>query len=64
MTAVRVTVSPPRFYLAGMRIHHGLTGVVLLAAGLASRRRCLFAVGALLVAEDWPDWPFSPFDRR
>jgi hypothetical protein len=62
MTALRVTAHPPRCYVAGLRVHHGLTGVLLIAAGLASRRRGVFALGALLTIEDFGDWPWSLFD--
>ncbi len=62
MTALQVSVSPPRLHILGLRVHHGLTGVVLAVAGLASRRRGLFAVGALLTLEDFHDWPWSLFD--
>lgn len=62
MSALRVTTRPPRCYVAGLRIHHGLTGLLLLAVGLLSHRRRVFALGALLAIEDWRDWPFSMFD--
>jgi hypothetical protein len=61
---VRVSLHPPRCYLAGLRVHHGLTGLVLVAAGLLSHRRGLFALGAVLVAEDFSDWPWSLFDAH
>jgi hypothetical protein len=64
MTALRVTARPPRCYVAGLRVHHGLTGVVLIAAGLISHRLALFIVGVLLAIQDWHDWPFSLFDGR
>lgn len=62
MKAVRISTRPPRVYVAGLRIHHGLTGLLLILAGLLSRRRGAFVLGALLAAEDWRDWPFSMFD--
>lgn len=63
MAALRVTARPPRCYVAGLRIHHGLTGMALIAAGLLSRRRGVFVLGALLALEDWRDLPFSLFDN-
>ncbi len=62
MTALRLTVTPPRCYVAGLRVHHGLTGVLLIAVGLLAKRRRMFLLGALLTIEDWHDWPFSMFD--
>ena len=60
--ALRITAHPPRCYVVGLRVHHGLTGIVLLMVGLLSHRRRVFLLGALLAAEDWRDWPFSFFD--
>lgn len=64
MNALHVTARPPRCYVAGLRVHHGLTGVVLIAAGLLGRRRGVLALGALLALEDFGDWPWSLFDPR
>lgn len=36
-----------RLYVRGRRVHHGLTGVVMLV------------VGAVLLAHDRRDWPFA-----
>lgn len=51
-----------RVYVAGLRVHHGLSGLVLIAAGLASGHRGVFAVGAAMVAHDWRDRPFGLID--
>lgn len=59
---VRLSLAPPRCYLAGLRIHHGLTGVLLVAGGLIARKRGLFVLGALLALEDFRDLPWSLFD--
>ncbi len=60
---VRIATPPghgPRFYIGGMRIHHGATGLAMLVAG------------ACMIAHDWRDrpWPFrdipsvnNPFDE-
>lgn len=41
----------PRLYIATLRIHHGLTGVLLTTTGLA------------LLIHDRHDWPFRLKDR-
>jgi nucleotide-binding universal stress UspA family protein len=55
----------PRLYLGGLRIHHGLTGELLALDGV--RRRGPIgaveaAVGALLLTDDWRDFPFPVRD--
>jgi hypothetical protein len=52
----------PRCYLAGARIHHGLTGLLLLTAGVATRHPALVAAGALAVWHDRRDFPFPLHD--
>lgn len=64
MNALRVSARPPRCYVVGLRVHHGLTGVVLLVVGLLSHRRGAVAIGALLAIEDMHDWPWSMFDAE
>lgn len=39
-----------RVYVCGLRVHHGLTGVLLIA------------VGVVLVAHDWADRPWRVRD--
>lgn len=51
-----------RVYVCGLRIHHGLTGVGLLVAGLATGSRRVFTAGAVMVAHDWADRPFGMLD--
>ena len=58
-----LSVSPPRCYLGGLRIHHGLTGLVLAGIGFRTKKRSLFLLGALLTAEDFKDIPWSFFDH-
>jgi hypothetical protein len=67
-TLVRIDRYPtgPRLYVGGLRIHHGLSGELLTVDALRRRGRvALFeaAVGLLLCATDWHDFPFSPIDR-
>lgn len=47
-----------KLYCLGRRVHHGLTGELLIAAGLAFHRRYLTAMGAALVLHDHRDFPF------
>ena len=49
-----------KLYVLGRRVHHGLTGELLIAAGLAFHRRYLTAMGAALVLHDRRDFPFPP----
>jgi hypothetical protein len=62
--AVHYDAARHRLWLFGQRCHHGATGAVLTAAGvaLAARRvvaphafAALAATGALLMAHDWKD---------
>ncbi len=48
----------PRLYLCGLRVHHGLSGLVLAAIGACVHSRALVAVGTLALADDWRDFPF------
>jgi hypothetical protein len=61
VNAVRVTVYPPRCWVAGLRVHHAVTGLALMCWGLARGSRGLFVAGVALVLEDWRDWWWSPF---
>lgn len=51
-----------RVYIAGLRCHHGLTGLALAVLGLALANRRLFLVGCLAVAHDWKDRPWPLID--
>jgi len=51
MFRVTRTAHGPKVYLAGLRVHHGLAGLALAAAGVA------------LVIDDWADRWWSVFDR-
>lgn len=59
----KLSVSPPRCFIGGLRIHHGLTGLALIAVGVYSHRRSVFLLGSLLTLEDWTDFPWSLFDH-
>lgn len=48
----------PRVYLLGLRVHHGLTGCVLIIIGAARHERRLIELGAALVLHDAPDFPW------
>jgi hypothetical protein len=56
---VRVGRDSCRVWVCGLRLHHGLTGLVLVGAGLVCGSRRLFVAGAALAAHDWRDWPFG-----
>ena len=54
LVTIRSYPQGPRVWIAGQRVHHGASGLVL-AAALRKRRRL---AAALLVwaATDWHDW--------
>lgn len=52
-----------KVYIAGLRLHHAMTGFAVAAAGVATRSRPLFIVGCALVAHDWRDHPWPLIDR-
>lgn len=64
--AIRVTREPtgPRVYVAGVRVHHGATGAILVAVGARARYRPAVLLGCLLLAHDWRDFPFRDCDNR
>lgn len=45
----------PRCFIFQQRTHHGATGCLLAAVGIASRRPALIAAGLALAAHDWHD---------
>jgi hypothetical protein len=52
----------PRVYVGGLRVHHGLTGAVLLACGLlapAAGRPVVVSLAVLLMVDDAHDFPWS-----
>jgi hypothetical protein len=53
----------PRVYVFGLRIHHGLAGVALIAVGLAHSERSLIALGCALVLDDAHDFPWALLER-
>lgn len=53
-----------RCYVFGRRLHHGLAGLIVCGAGLATRKRVIVALGAVLVADDWRDFPFRDCDNH
>lgn len=51
--------NPPKVYLGDYRIHHGLAGLLLVAAGLWLDHKSVVGIGARLVIddiEDYEDW--------
>ena len=64
MTGVLAHPCGPRVYLLGRRVHHGVVGCAALAAALATRRRWLLPLGALLVAHDARDFPWRDIDNH
>lgn len=66
MTPVRVArrdLPGPRVWILGVRVHHGLVGVLALTAGVVLRRGSLAALGALAVWHDAPDFPWPLRER-
>lgn len=51
-----------RLYVAGLRCHHGLSGLAIALIGVLTRNRALFLVGCLAVAHDWKDYPWPLID--
>jgi hypothetical protein len=51
-----VKIANNRCWIAGQRVHHGLTGCVLVATGAATHRRVLTATGVMLMLHDRADW--------
>lgn len=45
----------PRCWVLGQRVHHGTTGLALIAAGIATRKRALSVIGLALIAHDRAD---------
>ncbi|CDI05453.1 hypothetical protein [Candidatus Nitrosotenuis uzonensis] len=51
--------NPPKVYIGGYRIHHGLVGAALTVAGILSEKPALVGLGASLALDDiadMPDW--------
>jgi hypothetical protein len=60
---IRIVRSPdcgPRNYVLGCRLHHGLVGAAVLAAGVSLHNPALMLAGAALVAHDRHDFPWRP----
>lgn len=52
LIAVRTFQNGPRVYVANrFRVHHGLVGVMLITGGV------------ILILDDLPDFPWSPFEK-
>jgi hypothetical protein len=52
----------PRVYVSGLRVHHGLTGAVMLTCGLLARanaRTLLCGMAVSLMVHDAHDFPWS-----
>ena len=64
----RAMPNPPKVRIGGNRIHHGLAGALLLAAGALSKRWDVAAAGAVLALDDREDLPqwldFAEQDSR
>lgn len=58
MTAVHIQRHPngPRVFLAGYRLHHGVTGLAICGLCLAARRRRAALAALALVLHDAHDW--------
>lgn len=59
----KLSVSPPRCHIVGLRIHHALTGMAISAVGIYRGSRSLFVIGFLLTLQDFHDHPWSLFDH-
>ncbi len=70
MTALRVErhAKGPRVYVLGLRVHHGASGALGLAAAYRLRRRpragLLAAISVAAIVDDLHDFPFNPIERR
>lgn len=58
MLKVRIVRSAtgPRCWVAGQRVHHGLTGCACVAAGVLLHNKRLTAAGLALMLHDHADW--------
>jgi len=48
--------SGPRVYVLGLRLHHGLSGALLVSMGLIRRDRRLVGAGLAMVVHDRADY--------
>lgn len=46
----------PRVYVLNLRVHHGLVGLALTAAGALKRNRAVALGGLTLIMHDRQDW--------
>lgn len=53
----------PRVYVYELRLHHGLAGIALAAAGVALHEPTLVLAGAALVVDDLRDFPWRLRER-
>lgn len=56
VVVVRSYPQGPRVWIAGQRVHHGLTGLLVALVLLGARRRGLAAACLLAVLHDRRDW--------
>lgn len=54
----------PRLYVAGVRVHHGLAGLIGAALCALTGAHKLAATLALYGASDWRDFPFRDTDNH
>lgn len=55
MLVIRSYPHGPRVWIAGQRVHHGASGLVLAAGFAARRQRRLAALALAWAATDWHD---------
>jgi len=49
--------NPPKVYISGYRIHHGLVGILLGLAGLIAEKPAITGLGVQLALDDIEDMP-------
>lgn len=58
---VRIVRQPgcgPRNYVLGHRLHHGMIGAGVVAAGVVLHNPLVVAAGVTLMVHDWHDFPW------
>ena len=52
----RTMPNPPKVYIGGNRIHHGLAGALMFGLGVLTKRRDAAAAGLVLALDDIEDF--------
>ena len=62
---IQIGATPPKIYISGYRIHHGLIGTLLGLAGLITEKPAITGLGVKLALDDIADMPeWFNFERN